>query len=71
MKKTITLTVTLTIDGEYFDADVLEPESGCNTGIYDVPFNPREHSTFNEAIGNEVYSWVELAIDAMNEEEAE
>ena len=71
MKKTITLEVTITIDDEYFDVEVTEPESGCNTKFQDIPYMPDEHLEFNEAIGNEVYSWVSVGIDELNEEEAE
>lgn len=71
MKKTITLIVALTIDGEYFDVEVTEPESSCNTKFQDIPYMPDEHPEFNEAIGNEIYSWASLGMDELNEEEAE
>lgn len=71
MKKTITLEVTITINDEYFDVEVTEAESGYNTKFQDIPYMPDEHPEFNKAIGNEVYSWVSVGIDELNEEEAE
>ena len=63
-----TLELTLTLDEENVSCDVYEPESGeCTTLKGPLSFD--EHPEFNEAIGNEIYSWFSLWSDALKEQE--
>ena len=63
MEKTLTVTITTNEGIGTFDVDILEGESGIVDHIRDVPFSPDEHPKFNDAIGNEIYSWVQLMMD--------
>lgn len=68
MQKTLELTLIVR-DGE-FDVEVYEPESGdycCITS----PLSYDEHPEFDEKIGNEIYSWISLMADEMEDEEYE
>lgn len=63
-----TLELTITLDEENVSCDVYEPESGeCTTLKGPLSFD--EHPEFNEAIGNEIYSWLSLWSDALKEQE--
>lgn len=63
-----TLELTITLDEENVSCDVYEPESGeCTTLKWPLSFD--EHPEFNEAIGNEIYSWLSLWSDALKEQE--
>lgn len=63
-----TLELTITLDEENVSCDVYEPESGeCTT--LEGPLSFDEHPEFNEAIGNEIYSWLSLWSDALKEQE--
>lgn len=63
-----TLELTITLDEENVSCDVYEPESGeCTTLKGSLSFD--EHPEFNEAIGNEIYSWLSLWSDALKEQE--
>lgn len=48
--------------------DVYEPESGGYCKIHNV-FSPDEHPEFNDQIGNEIYSWLTLMADEMEEDD--
>ena len=67
MERTLTITITMDEYNKAVTADVLEPESG-ERGRIVVPFLPYEHPEFNERIGNEIYSWITLWADEMEEE---
>ena len=69
MERTLTITITTNKNINTFDVDILEGESGIVDHISDVPFSPDEHPEFNDAIGNEVYSWVQLMMDEEEDEE--
>lgn len=61
MERNLTITITK-VDNAEFQIDVLEGESGTNvSGRF--PFSPDEHIEFNDAIGNEIYSWVSMMMD--------
>ena len=66
MERTLTITITMDEFDKTVTADVLEPESGESSRIV-VPFSPDEHPEFNERIGNEIYSWITLWADEMEE----
>ena len=66
MERTLTLTIALDNYDKTIFADVLEPESGESSRIV-TPFSPDEHPEFNERIGNEIYSWITLWADEMEE----
>ena len=58
-----TLELTIRHDEDHFEVDVYEPESGeCSQLDFPVSFD--EHPEFNQAIGNEIYSWLALWMDA-------
>ena len=67
MQRTLTLTLTTNPGINTFDVDILEGESGIVGHIRDVPFAPYEHPKFDEAIGNEIYSWIQLMMDEEEE----
>ena len=46
---------------------VLEPESGEQTMLYNE-FSTDEHPEFNEQLGNEIYSWLSLWSDELDDE---
>ena len=67
MERHLDLTIRLDPDGDV-EVDVYEPESGeCSQIQY--PFSPDEHPEFNESIGEEIYSWLKLWADEMEDEE--
>lgn len=63
-----TLELTITLDEENVTLDVYEPESGECTSL-NAPLSFDEHPEFNEAIGNEIYSWLSLWSDELKEQE--
>ena len=67
MTRTLTINITLDDFDKTIVADVSEPESGENSRIV-APLSPDEHTEFNERIGNEIYSWITLWADEMEEE---
>lgn len=69
MKRVLELTIETKTD-KSFDIKVYEPESG---EFYSRCFGffPYGHEEFNADIGNEIYSWVSLMMDSMEEEEHE
>lgn len=69
MHKSLDLTITIdpemiTDYGAEFRLTVHEPESGVTTsGTF--PVSVDEHPEFDDAIGNEIYSWIALMLDEM------
>ena len=57
-----TLTLDLWIEDDNAMVEILEVETGDHVGIV-IPYSPFEHPEFNERIGNELYSWLELMAD--------
>ena len=69
MKRVLEITIEANANG-CFDVGVYEPETG-DWAPFEFPFSPDEHPEFNEAIGNEIYSWVSMLYDEMESEEEE
>jgi hypothetical protein len=63
--KELNLFIRLSEHGEIITT-VLEPESGEQTTLYSE-FSPDEHPEFNEQLGNEIYSWLSLWTDEVND----
>lgn len=57
-----TLTVTLHVEDGNAVAEFLEGETGERLSVV-VPYSPDEHPEFNEAVGNELYSWLEMLME--------
>ena len=53
------LELTIHLNGDNFEVDVYEPESGEVAQIQ-YPYSPDEHPEFDKAIGDEIYSWISL-----------
>ena len=53
------LELTIRINEDDFEIEVYEPESG---GFYRMqhPYSPDEHPEFDQAIGDEIYSWISM-----------
>ena len=53
------LELTIRINEDDFEIEVYEPESG---GFYRIqhPYSPDEHPEFDQAIGDEIYSWISM-----------
>lgn len=66
MQRTLDLTIRLNEDT--FEVDVYEPESGEITQMQ-FPYSPNGHLEFNEQIGAEIYSWISLWSEQMEEDE--
>lgn len=62
------LDLTLRFDDEHVEIDICEPESGECSQI-DCPISVDEHPEFNERLGDEIYSWLSLWFDEMEEED--
>lgn len=56
VERTLELTFRMKENREC-EVDVYEPQSGECTTI-PFPFSPDEHPEFDEALGNEIYSWL-------------
>lgn len=65
LTKNLEITLQLNKDGKMV-VGVYEPESGGCCEIHNV-FSPDEHPEFNAQIGNEIYSWLTLMADEMEE----
>lgn len=65
-----TLELTVRVGDETCEVDVYEPESG-EVSSFQFSFSPDEHPDFNEAIGNEIYSWMSLWKDEYEDEKSE
>lgn len=61
------LTIRMRDDG-FFELDVYEPESGEVKQI-ETPFSPDEHPEFDQAIGDEIYSWLRMWTKEKEEKE--
>ena len=66
MQRLLEITIRLNVDD--FEIDVYEPESG-EVVQYQHPYSPDEHPEFDETIGNEIYSWISLWRDELEDEE--
>ena len=53
------LELTIHLNGDNFEVDVYEPESGEVVQIQH-PYSQDEHPEFDKAIGDEIYSWISL-----------
>lgn len=62
-----TLELTIRINEDSFEVDVYEPESGEIVQIQH-PYSPDEHPEFDKRIGNEIYSWLSLWAEEMEED---
>lgn len=62
------LELTIRVHKNDFEVDVYEPNTGdCITLQH--PYCPDEHPEFDEAIGREIYSWVSMTQEEMEDEE--
>ena len=68
MQKILELTIRL--NGDNFEVDVNEPESG-EIAQMQHPFSPDEHPEFDKSIGNEIYSWLSLWADEMADSQSD
>lgn len=60
------LELTIRFDDYHVEVDVYEPETGELSQLdYLLSFD--EHPEFNQAIGNEIYAWLSLWMDADDE----
>lgn len=57
-----TMTVTLHVEDGNAVAEFLEGETGEHLSVV-LPYSPDEHPEFNEAVGNELYSWLEMLME--------
>lgn len=62
------LEITIHLNENDFEIDVYEPESG-ECAQFQHPYSPDEHPEFDETIGNEIYSWISLWRDELEDEE--
>lgn len=62
------LELTIRMNENDFEVDVYEPESG-EIAQMQFPYSLDEHPKFNEAIGEEIYSWISLWADQKEEED--
>lgn len=60
MEKTLELTIHL--KGDKFEIEVCEPESGECIQMQHQ-YTPGDHSQFDNAIGTEIHSWINLWMD--------
>ena len=65
MERNLDLTIRFT-NKDLFEVDVYEPESG-HAMTFDFPFSPDEHPEFDRKVGEEIYSWISLWADAMED----
>ena len=63
----ITLTVDLWVEDGNAVAEFLEGETGEVLSVV-IPYSPDEHPEFNEQVGNELYSWLEMLMDEQEDE---
>ena len=63
MDRTLTLKIVTNAKDNLFNLFVSDEQSGTATHMLNIPFSPDEHSEFNEEIGNEIYSWVQIMMD--------
>jgi len=67
MERTLEVTIKTNTGIGTFDVSVLDNESGCSIEFTDIPLE-KNHKTFNDSIGNEIYSWAALMSDEEDEE---
>lgn len=53
------LDLTIRVNRDDFEVDVYEPESG-EVKQFQFSYQPGTHPEFNQALGEEVYSWINL-----------
>ena len=64
MEKNLDITIQIKSDN-WFNITVHEPESGLTvSGLF--PISVDEHPEFDMAIGNEIYSWIQLMLDELS-----
>lgn len=61
------LDLTIRMNENSFEVDVYEPESG-ETITLQHPYSFSKHPDFDQAIGNEIYSWLSLWMDERESE---
>ena len=66
MSRELNMTIDLDTEKNVFEIMIGEPESG-ESFIKKFAFNPAKHKSFNEEIGNEIYSWLCLWADEDSE----
>lgn len=66
IEKNLQLTLRLNENG-WFDVDVYEPESESSFQL-NHPYCPDKHPEFNEYIGDEIYSWLNIMVDDLEAE---
>ena len=59
------LEMSFDFEGDYFDCLIVEPESGEQLTLRDIPVDNME--TFLKNVGTEIKSWVQLWADEENE----
>ena len=62
-----TLTLDLWIEDDNAMVEILEAETGDHVGIV-IPYSWDEHPEFNERIGNELYAWLQLLADEIEQD---
>jgi len=69
LEKTLELSIRMNAkEGELdnIEVDVYEPETGdCKQ--FQFPYSSDEHPVFNEELGNEIYSWIQLWTDQVDD----
>lgn len=76
-ERTLDVTISWNDENETFSLLLREVQSGIHSYMYNIPYSPDEHPEFNESIGNEIYTWLDIWKDAEEkgkgekEEEAE
>ncbi len=62
------LELTIEMDGDHFVVGIYEPESGEYAAV-ENNFSPDEHPEFDGEIGREIYSWLSLWFDELEDKE--
>ena len=60
------LNLEIEMDGDHFVVGITEPESGEYSAI-ENNFSPDEHPEFDGEIGREIYSWLSIWFDEIDE----
>ena len=62
----MTLSLDIRVNEDDFEIDIYEPESGeCRQ--LQFPLSLDEHPEFDSAIGNEIYSWISLWLEELDQ----
>ena len=64
MKRTLELTIDL--HEENFSLDIRDPDS-CIHNEFFFPYSPFDLADFNQTVGEEIYSWISLWQDGMED----